>query len=221
LHHPKPFNYSEINNFGRRHARGEFLLLLNNDTEVMSTGWVEAMLEHAQRPEVGIVGTKLLYPDKTIQHGGVVIGLGGVAGHAHAMRYADDPGYFGRAQLMQNLSAVTFACAMIRRDVYDRLGGLDETNLAVAFNDIDFCLRAREEGYLIVYTPYATLIHHESKSRGYEDTPEKLARFHAEVEYMQYRHEGVLKSGDPYYNHNLSLTSGYQPDSSYVARLPI
>jgi GT2 family glycosyltransferase len=221
LHHPKPFNYSEINNFGRRHARGEFLLLLNNDTEVMSTEWVEAMLEHAQRPEVGIVGTKLLYPDKTIQHGGVVIGLGGVAGHAHAMRYADDPGYFGRAQLMQNLSAVTFACAMIRRDVYDRLGGLDETNLAVAFNDIDFCLRAREEGYLIVYTPYATLIHHESKSRGYEDTPEKLARFHAEVEYMQYRHEGVLKSGDPYYNHNLSLTSGYQPDSSYVARLPI
>lgn len=221
LHYPEPFNYSAINNFGRKYAHGEYLLFLNNDTEVLSDAWMEAMLEHAQRPEVGIVGAKLLYPDKTIQHGGVVVGLGGVAGHAHAMHCADDPGYFGRAQLIQNLSAVTFACAMARCDVYDRLGGLNESELTIAFNDVDFCLRAREAGYLIVYTPYATVMHYESKSRGYENTPDKLKRFHSEVHYMQNRHHDILNAGDPYYNRNLSLTSGHQPDTSYVDRLPI
>ena len=216
-----PFNYSAINNFGARHARGEYLLFLNNDTEVIAPDWLEALLAHAQRPEVGVVGAKLLYADDTLQHAGVIIGLGGVAGHAHLFLAGDDPGYFSRAQLTQQLSAVTFACAMTRRDVFEKIGGLNETQLCIAFNDIDFCLRAREAGYLVVYTPDAVLHHYESKSRGYEDTPEKQIRFGKEIRYMQERHAEVLRRGDPHYNPNLSLSNNYQPDPGYADALPL
>ena len=217
-----PFNYSKVNNFGARHARGEHLLLLNNDTEVIAAEWLDAMLEHSQRPEVGVVGAKLLYADRRIQHAGVIIGIGGVAGHAHLNEPADRPGYFGRAQLVQDLSAVTFACAMTRRDVFEQLGGLNEDDLTIAFNDIDYCLRAREAGYLVVYTPYAELYHYESRTRGYEDDPAKQARFFGEITYMQRRHAAVLKNGDPYYNPNLRLdTNDFSPLPGYVEALPV
>ncbi|MGA9420985.1 MAG: glycosyltransferase family 2 protein, partial [Rhodanobacteraceae bacterium] len=220
VRHDIPFNYSTIINFGIDHTDGEHVLLLNDDTEVVSVDWIEAMLEHSVRPEVGIVGAKLLYPDDTIQHGGVIVGLGGVAGHAHLQLPADHLGYFLRPQLIQNVSAVTFACAMVKRSIFEQLGGLNERELTIAYNDIDFCLRAREAGYLIVYTPCAVLYHHESKSRGYEDTPEKQARYASEIRYMQTRHAGILANGDPYYNPNLSLSVGYAPDMSYVSALP-
>ncbi len=215
-----PFNYSSIINFAVSQAKGAHLLLLNNDTEVIAEDWLEAMLEHSQRPEVGVVGAKLLYPNNTIQHAGVIVGLNGVAGHAHITLPADHPGYFARAQLIQNVSAVTFACAMTRRDVFDRLGGLNDRDLTVAFNDIDYCLRAREAGYLIVYTPIATLFHGESKSRGYEDNVAKQARFSAEIAYMQRRHCEALGRGDPYYNPNLSLRHPYELNQNYVGTLP-
>lgn len=221
LRYDEPFNYSSINNFGADHARGEHLLLLNNDTEIVSAEWLRAMLEHSQRPEVGVVGAKLLYPDQRIQHAGVIVGIGGVAGHAHLLQPAEDPGYFSRAQLLQNLSAVTFACAMTRRAVWQQLGGLNERDLRIAFNDIDYCLRAREAGYLVVYTPYATLYHHESKTRGYEDNPEKQARFFREITYMQTRHRAVLEHGDPYYNPNLRLDiHDFSALPGYVDALP-
>ncbi len=221
LRYDKPFNYSSINNFGAGHARGEHLLLLNNDTEVISAEWLQAMLEHSQRPEVGVVGAKLLYPDERIQHAGVIVGIGGVAGHAHLLMPAQEPGYFSRAQLLQNLSAVTFACAMTRRAVWKQLGGLNERDLSIAFNDIDYCLRAREAGYLVVYTPYASLYHYESKTRGYEDNPEKQARFFREISYMQSRHRTALERGDPYYNPNLRLdTHDFAAIPGYVDALP-
>ena len=216
-----PFNYSAINNFGATQARGEHLLFLNNDTEVLDSGWLEALLAHSQRRNVGVVGAKLLYSDDTIQHSGVIVGVGGVAGHAHLFLPADAPGYFSRAQLAQNLSAVTFACAMTRREVFERVGGLNDKELRIAFNDVDYCLRVREAGYLIVYTPDAVLHHYESKSRGYEDTPEKQTRFAGEIRYMQQRHDAVLRDGDPYYNPNLSLTNCYQPDPGYADALPL
>jgi GT2 family glycosyltransferase len=217
----KPFNYSSINNFAAGEARGEHLLLLNNDTEIVSAEWMRAMLEHSQRPEVGVVGAKLLYPDQRIQHAGVIVGIGGVAGHAHLLQSAQEPGYFSRAQLLQNLSAVTFACAMTRRAVWRQLGGLNEHDLHIAFNDIDYCLRAREAGYLVVYTPYATLYHHESKTRGYEDNPEKQARFFREATYMQTRHRPILERGDPYYNPNLRLDiHDFSALPGYVDALP-
>ncbi len=216
-----PFNYSAINNFGVRHAQGEYLVLLNNDTEVITREWLSAMLEYAQRPDVGVVGAKLLYTDKRIQHAGVIVGIGGVAGHAHIMERGDEPGYFSRAQLPQNLSAVTFACAMIRKNVFEEMGGLNELDLTIAFNDIDFCLRAREAGYLVVYTPYAELFHHESRSRGYEDNPEKQARFSREIQFMQTRHQRALERGDPYYNPNLSLTHNFQFDPRFADYFPL
>lgn len=220
--HDTPFNFSEINNFAASQARGEHLLLLNNDTEVISPEWLRAMLEHSQRPEVGVVGARLLYPDNYVQHAGVIVGIGGVAGHAHLHEQSDRPGYFARARLPQNLSAVTFACAMTRRNVFEELGGLNANELRVAFNDIDYCLRAREAGYLIVYTPFAELYHHESRSRGYEDSPEKQARFSEEVRYMRRRHGDILRRGDPYYNPNLRLdTHDFSPLPGYVDALPI
>ena len=220
LRHDAPFNYSAINNFAAAQAKGEHLLFLNNDTEVISSEWLDAMLEHSQRSEVGVVGARLWYADKTIQHAGVILGPGGVAGHGHLLQPGDDPGYFARIRLVQNLSAVTFACAMTRRDVFENLGGLNERDLRIAFNDIDYCLRAREAGYLIVYTPYALLYHYESKSRGYEDSPEKQLRFAAEIRYMQRRHKAALERGDPYYNPRLSLSNSFQPDLTYAAALP-
>jgi len=221
VRHDAPFNFSAINNFGARHASGEHLLLLNNDTEVIAAGWLRAMLEHSQRPEVGVVGAKLLYPDRRIQHAGVIVGIGGVAGHAHLLVPGDHPGYFARAQLPQNFSAVTFACAMTRRDVFEQVGGLNETDLSIAFNDIDYCLRVREAGYLIVYTPFAELFHYESLSRGYEDNPEKQARFSREARYMMQRHREILRRGDPCYNPNLRLdTHDFSPLPGYIDALP-
>ncbi len=193
----KPFNYAAINNFAAQKARGEVLILLNNDTEVISPDWIEAMLENAQRPEVGAVGAKLLYPNNTLQHAGVLIGVSGIANHAFSRHNNLDHGYFGQVDVIRNYSAVTAACVMIRKVVFDEMGGLDEQNLAVAFNDVDFCLRLRAKGYLVVYTPYATLYHHESLSRGY-DVDMK------EVRYMQNKYAELIQSGDPYYNPNLT-----------------
>lgn len=205
LRHDIAFNYAAINNFAAAQAVGEHLLLLNNDIVIITPDWLEALLEHSQRPEVGAVGAKLYYPDDTVQHGGVILGIGGIAGHAHKYIQRHDPGYFSRLHLTQNLSAVTAACLMVKKSLYEAINGLDEKHLAVAFNDVDFCLRLRERGYLNVFTPYCELYHHESKTRGYEDTPQKQQRFAREVAYMRKRHAAVLASGDPYYNPNLPL----------------
>ncbi|HEY6908580.1 MAG TPA: glycosyltransferase family 2 protein [Myxococcales bacterium] len=205
LRYDAPFNYSAINNLGVREARGEIVGLLNNDLEIVEPGWLTAMVAHALRPEVGAVGARLLYPDGTVQHGGVILGIGGVANHAHRNFPRSETGYFGRLQLVQDLSAVTAACLLVRREVYLRAGGLDES-IAVAFNDVDFCLRLRKAGLRCVFTPEATLVHHESKSRGKDDSPEKRARFVSEVETMMARWGEVLRN-DPAYNPNLTLES--------------
>lgn len=201
-----PFNYSAINNHAvRTYAKGEQIILLNNDIEIITPEWIESMLEHSQRSGVGCVGAKLYYPNDLIQHAGVIIGVGGVANHSHKYFEKQSPGYFNRLNILQNLSAVTAACFMVKKSIFKELNGLDEKNLAVAFNDVDFCLRVREEGYLNVYTPYCEAYHHESISRGVEDTQEKQERFTREVEFMQNRHKTILDNGDPYYNVNLTL----------------
>lgn len=197
------FNYSAINNFGFKHAKGDYILLLNNDTEVISPNWIEEMLMFAQRADVGAVGAMLYYPDDKIQHAGVIVGLGGYAAHSHRMWSRGSFGYVGRLSIVQNYSAVTAACVMIPRTVYEKVNGLDET-FEVAYNDVDLCLRIRKAGYLIVWTPYAELYHYESKSRGYEDTPEKLKRFAEEKKKLSLRWQQTLSS-DPYYNPNLTL----------------
>lgn len=201
------FNYSAINNFGTTYATGEYLLLLNNDTEVITPDWLERMLSYCQREEVGIVGAKLFYPDNLVQHAGVVIGMGGFAGHIQTGYEMDYPGYMGRLKTAQEISAVTGACLMVKKEVYEAVKGLDE-NFAVALNDVDFCLRVRELGKLVIFQPDAQLYHYESKSRGFETTPEKKARFAKEIERFQKRHSELLEKGDPYYNPNLSLTHG-------------
>ncbi|MGD0898411.1 MAG: glycosyltransferase family 2 protein [Thermoguttaceae bacterium] len=198
------FNYSAINNFAAEQAQGEVLLLLNNDIEVINEDWLERMLGHALRPEIGAVGAKLYYPDGTIQHGGVIVGLGGAAGHAHAGAPRESPGYFSRLVVTQNVSAVTAACLMVRRDVFHEVGGLDE-QFQVAFNDVDLCMRIRHKGYLIVWSPYARLYHYESLSRGLDDTPEKQEQFRFEANLFLERWAGFLAAGDPYYNPNFSL----------------
>jgi O-antigen biosynthesis protein len=197
------FNYSAINNFAVKKARGEFLLLLNNDVEAINAEWLERLLGICQRKDVGAVGAMLLYPDNTVQHAGVVVGLGGCAGHSHKFYPATHPGYFRRLQMTCNYSAVTGACLMIRSSLYRELGGLNEKNLAVAFNDVDFCLRIRASGKLIVWTPRARLYHYESKTRGAENTPEKIARFGKEKRYMQGEWKEIMQRGDPYYSPNL------------------
>jgi len=197
------FNYSRLNNRGVELSRGSLIALLNNDVEVISNSWLSEMVSHALRPEVGMVGARLWYPNRTIQHGGVILGAGGIASHAHVgLRH--EHGYFGRANLAQNLSAVTAACAVVRREVYLQLGGFDEVNLTVTFNDVDFCLRLREAGYWIVWTPHAELVHHESVSRGLDDSTPKQLRWLAEIDYMKAKWGHVLQS-DPFYNPNLSL----------------
>jgi len=212
LEYDKPFNFSAINNFAAQNSNGEYLLFLNNDTEVISDEWVTAMLEHAQRKEVGAVGCKLLYPDNRIQHAGIFLGISGlpghkgIAGHSHKDSLDTAPGYYGRPHIIQNLSAVTAACLMIRKEVFHEVGGFDE-RLSIAFNDVDLCLKIREKGYLIVYTPYAILYHYESLSRGYDDSPEKKLKFSKEVNYMREKWGMVIDKGDPYYNPNLSLIS--------------
>jgi GT2 family glycosyltransferase len=203
--HNIPFSFSKLINFGASKARGEHLLLLNNDIEILSWDWIEAMLEHSQRAEVGVVGAKLYYPDNTVQHAGIIIGIGGYAGHAHKHFDSFGTGYFNRLHVIQNVSAVTGACMMVKRSVFEEVGGFDEESFGVACNDVDFCLRVKEKGYLNVFTPYAEAYHHESLSRGYEDTPEKQARFDREKAHFSVRHENILRQGDPYYNPNLSL----------------
>ena len=198
------FNYSAVNNYGVQFCTGEYLLLLNNDTKVVTPGWIEEMLMFAQRSDVGAVGAMLYYPDKKIQHAGVCLGLGGVAGHYFQHVNKRNLGYKGRLLYPQNMSAVTAVCMLLRREVWDKVGGLDE-DWAMAFNDVDLCMRIRKAGYLIVWTPFAELIQYESKSRGTEDTPEKQKRFEGEVLRFQSRWAKELEAGDPYYNPNFSL----------------
>jgi len=198
------FNYADINNYAvEKFAKGEHILLLNNDIEVIAPNWIEAMLEHSQRKEVGCVGAKLYYPNDTIQHAGVIIGLGGYAGHSHKHYTRESKGYYNRLMIVQNLSAVTAACLMIKKSIYQEVQGMDSVNFKVAFNDVDFCLRVKEKGYLNIFTPYAELYHHESISRGYETTPKKIARFEREKKALFERHKEILTNGDPYYNPNL------------------
>lgn len=199
------FNYSAINNFGVNYAKGEFILLLNNDVEIINGSCLEEMLMFAQRKDVGAVGAKLYYSDDAVQHAGVILGLGGTAGHAHKHFGRSHPGYMARASIAQNLSACTAACLMMRRDVFDEVGGLDES-FEVAFNDVDLCMKIRKKGYLVVFTPYAELYHYESKSRGNDSTPEKLERFRGEIDRFKEKWQKQLDDGDPYYNPNLTLT---------------
>lgn len=198
------FNYSAVNNAGFRQAKGEQILLLNNDTEVLSPDWLQEMLRYALREGVGAVGAKLLYPDGTIQHAGIGVGVMMLAGHLHRGFPGNSPGYWGRLSCAQNVSAVTGACMMIPRRVYEETGGLDES-FRLVFNDIDLCLRMREKGYRLVWTPWAQLTHYESKSRGAdEDTPEKKAFFVRETNRFLRRWYKVLEAGDPCYNRNLT-----------------
>ena len=199
------FNWAAINNYAvSEAAAGDYYLLLNNDTEVISPDWIEEMLMHAQRPEVGIVGAKLYFPDDTIQHGGVILGLGGVAGHAFYGVRRENLGYMGRLSYAQDMSAVTGACVMIRKKVWEEVGGIDET-FAVNLNDIDLCMRIRKAGYRVIWTPFAELYHYESKSRGGNDTPEKKAHSDYESGLFTDRWKDAIEKGDPYYNPNLTL----------------
>ena len=204
-----PFNYSRLNNAGVAHSKGELVCLLNNDIEVITPDWLEEMVSFAIKPDVGAVGARLWYPDGTLQHGGVIVGFGGVAGHYHLRLPRGKNGYFGRAVLQQELSAVTGACLMVRRGVFEEVGGLEE-KLQVAFNDVDFCLRLRAAGYRNIWTPFAELTHHESASRGYEDNPEKIKRFNAEMDFMKLRWGKTLEQ-DPFHSPNLSATAAAYP----------
>ena len=204
LYYDGDFNYSKINNWGAKYAKGDYILLLNNDTELIAPESLWELLSHAMRPEVGIVGARLYFPDDTIQHAGVIVGYGGVAGHAFLGFDKDNPGYQNRIQCIQDYSAVTAACMMIPKEVFNQVGGLSE-DYQVAFNDIDFCLKVRELGYQVVYNPYAEFYHYESKSRGCEDTTEKMIRYQKEVQRFTSRWRQILLKGDPYYNVNLCL----------------
>ena len=203
----KEFNYSAINNFAAEEAQGEYLLFLNNDVEILTSDWIEEMLQNCQQENVAAVGAKLYYPDDTIQHAGVVLGLGGIAGHIMCRASREDPGYFGRMISVQEISAVTAACMMVKKSEFDSVKGFDET-FQVAFNDIDLCMKFRAAGKKIIFTPYAELYHYESKSRGLEDTPEKQFRFDKEVKRFQEKWAQQLEMGDPYYSPNLSVTEG-------------
>ena len=198
------FNYSRINNYGVKFAKGEYVLLMNNDVELIEPESVKEMVGYCQRADVGIVGSRLLYADGTIQHAGVVIGMTGVAGHVFKGQASEGDTYFNRAMVVQDYSAVTAAVMMVKKEVYEEVNGLDE-RYAVAFNDIDFCLRIRKKGKLVVYNPYSCFYHYESKSRGYETTPEKQERFQKEISMFVKEYEEIMKEGDPYYNPNLSL----------------
>jgi glycosyltransferase involved in cell wall biosynthesis len=202
----RPFNYSALNNEAVRRASGKALCLLNDDTEVIAEEWLDEMVGHLLLPDVGAVGAKLYYSDGRIQHGGVIVGIGDVAGHAHRMSDRLSPGYCGRLLLAQNFSAVTGACMVVRREAWDQVGGLDEVNLAVAFNDVDFGLRLRQAGWRVVWTPHATLYHHESTSRGTDTADARVGAYGKEVDYMQSRWGDSLKM-DPAYNPNLTAES--------------
>jgi GT2 family glycosyltransferase len=214
LSYDHPFNYSAINNYGVRHAKGSILGLINDDIEVIHGDWLREMVSHAFRPEIGCVGAKLLYPDGTIQHGGVIIGLGGIAGHAYKYQPGDSPGYFRRLQVAHAVSAVTAACLVVKRSIYQEVRGMDETHLPIAFNDVDFCLKVREAGYRNLLTPHAVLVHHESATRGSDEEPEKRERFQLERTTMRDRWRHMLFD-DPYHSPHLSLDR-----HDYVIRVP-
>jgi GT2 family glycosyltransferase len=201
---PGPFNYSALNNHAAAEARGEVLLLLNNDIEVMADDWLRELVSHSVRPDVGAVGAKLLYADGTLQHGGVITGVGGAADHYRLGVAREDTGYFGSLAMVREVAAATGACLALRRSVFEAVGGLDEANLAVAFNDVDFCLRIRAAGWRILWTPFAELYHLESASRGQDLTAEKAQRFARELGYLR-RHWGKALMRDPFYNPNLEL----------------
>ena len=200
------FNYSAVNNLGVRNARGEYILLLNNDTQVITVNWIEELLMYAQRADVGAVGAKLYYADKTIQHAGVVLGLGAhrTAGHSHYKQHRENLGYMGRLCYAQDVSAVTGACLLVKKALYEEVGGLEE-DFAISLNDVDFCLKLREKGYLNVFTPFAELYHFESVSRGLDDQGQKAQRYNRESEHFRQKWKEVLDAGDPYYNPNFSL----------------
>jgi len=204
LDYPKPFNYSEINNYAVSQAKGSVICLLNNDIEIIEGEWLREMVSLAIRPNTGAVGAKLFYPDGLIQHAGVILGIGGVAGHAYLLKEENYPGQMGRAMLTQNYSAITAACMVIEKRKFEEVGGLNEESLKIAFNDVDFCIKLLKAGYRNVWTPDAKLIHHESVSRGFEDTPEKQRRFKGEIDYMKETWANILEN-DPAYNLNLSL----------------
>ncbi|MDD3338042.1 MAG: glycosyltransferase family 2 protein [Lachnospiraceae bacterium] len=203
----KGFNYASINNFAVDQAKGDYILFLNNDVQIITPDWLEEMLGYCQRGDVGAVGAKLYYPDDTVQHAGVIIGLGGVAGHVFAGTPKSEPGYAARLICAHDLTAVTAACMMMPRKVFQDINGFDE-GFQVAFNDVDLCMRIHEAGKLVVFDPYVELYHYESKSRGYEKTPEQLARFKGEVERFEKKWPEILIYGDPYYNANLTLKNG-------------
>ena len=200
----QPFNFAALNNTAVKQANGELVALVNDDIEVISLDWLTEMVRLALQPGIGAVGAKLLYPNGNIQHAGIVLGLGGVAGHAFKLNPGEDPGYHHRAQLTSSFSAVTAACLLIRKHTYLEVDGMEEKNLSIAFNDVDFCIRVRETGLRNVWTPHAVLYHHESATRGYEDNPKKRARFDSEICFMQKRWGQVLLE-DPCYSPNLTL----------------
>lgn len=204
IRYPHPFNYSAINNFAVKYAKGEIIGFINNDIEIINSEWLTEMLSHAQREDIGCVGAMLYYPNDTIQHAGIIIGIGGVAGHAHKFFKRGEHGYFGRLNLIQNFSAVTAACLLVRKEVFNEVNGFNEKYLTVAFNDVDLCLRIQQAGYRNLWTPYAELYHHESISRGEDSSPEKIERFLNEIEYMKktwFTDVGI----DRYYSKNLTL----------------
>ena len=201
-----PFNYSMINNHAvNTYAKGEHIILLNNDIEIITCEWIEEMLMFSQREDIGCVGAKLYYPNDTIQHAGISMGVLTLAGHNFKKHSRNCPAYMGRESVIQNISAVTAACLMVKKSIYNQIEGLNEENLKIAFNDVDFCLRVQEKSYKNIFTPYCEAYHHESISRGAEDNLEKITRFNSEVDFMKLRHKDILKNGDPYYNVNLTL----------------
>lgn len=203
LFYDKPFNFSHINNFAVTNTRGKYVIFLNDDTKVISQNWMESMLEHSEKPTVGAVGALLFYPNDTIQHAGVLIGVGGVTSHAFEGLSRNDKGYKGLVQTVRECSAVTGACLMIKKNLFDQVGGFDE-NLAYSFNDIDLCLRLREKGYSIIYTPHAQLYHHGTASRPY--TEDNL-----EIRYFVQRWHDLILRGDPYYDQDLSRVRPFEP----------
>ena len=214
IDYTKPFNYAAINNYAVEHAAGEVIGLVNNDIEIINEGWLTEMLSQAIRPDIGCVGAKLYYPNNTIQHAGVILGIGGVAGHSHKYFPRNAPGYFSRLQLTQNLSAVTAALLLVKKSIFKEVGGLNEKHLKVAFNDVDLCLKVMGKGHRNLWTPYAEAYHHESKSRGRDDCSVKMERFHREIKYMQDTW-GDLLNNDPY--HSPNLTNQHE-DFSYCTR---
>lgn len=204
--YPHPYNYSAINNLAVRHARGSFLCLLNNDTEVVEAAWLAEMMRYAVRPEIGAVGAKLLYDDGTIQHAGVIVGIGEAAGHAHRFLPADEPGYFRMPHVAQYVTAITAACLVIEKHKFEAVGGLDEETLAIAFNDVDLCLKVQAAGWRNVYVPHAVLLHHESRSRGHDMSPLNVERYRRELAVLQERW-GTKTYMDPLHNPNLDRYS--------------